>query len=186
MKVRKNVVFLDMDGVCADFDGAVSVHMHNPPEMFVPGFFRNLKVMPGAKEGVQALLDNPRLKVYIATKHTTKTDYSPSEKVGWVREHFPELVRRMFIVTDKYLLRGDYLIDDDLRWQKFPGKFIHFDRNNPAEDWKRVVQYFKDNEEDLIGPEEKAERAYQTILATQKLNAEICKLGVCIHKEHRK
>ena len=144
--VRKHVVFLDMDGVLADFDGAISVHMQDPPEMFEPGFFRNLKVMPGAKEGVQALLDNPRLKVYIGTKHTTKTDHSPSEKVAWVREHFPSLLKKMFIVTDKHLLRGDFLIDDDLRWKKFPGKFIHFDKTNPESEWKRIVQYFKDNE----------------------------------------
>jgi 5'(3')-deoxyribonucleotidase len=138
----KKVVFVDMDGVLADFDGSIEKHVLDPPEMFVPGFFRNLKVMPGAKEGVKALLNNPKIKVYIGTKHTTKTDYSPSEKVGWVREHFPELIKRMFIVTDKHLLKGDYLIDDDLRWKHFPGEFIHFDKAKPEEEWKRVVDYF--------------------------------------------
>jgi 5'-nucleotidase len=143
MKTKKKILYLDMDGVLADFDGAVTAHIHNPPEMFLPGFFRNLKVMPGAKEGVKALLDNPKLKAYIGTKHTTKTDYSPSEKVGWVREHFPELIRRMCIVTDKNLLRGDYLIDDDLRWKDFQGEFIHFDKTKPEEEWKRIVEYLK-------------------------------------------
>ena len=143
---RKKIVFIDLDGVCADFDGAIAVHIKDPPEMFEPVFFRNLKVLPGAKEGVQALLDNPRLEVYIGTKHTTKTDYSPSEKVGWVREHFPELVKRMCIVTDKNLLRGDYLIDDDRRWETFPGKFIHFDRTRSEEEWKRIVEYLKNKE----------------------------------------
>jgi 5'(3')-deoxyribonucleotidase len=111
--------------------------------MFVPGFFRNLKVMPGSKEGIEALLDNPKLRVYIGTKHTTKTDYSPSEKCGWVREHFPKLLKKMFIVTDKNLLRGDYLIDDDKRWQDFEGEFIHFDKTKPEEEWKRIVEYLK-------------------------------------------
>ena len=143
MKTKKKIVFVDMDGVLADFDGAIAVHILDPPEMFIPGFFRNLKVMPGAKEGVQALLDNPKLKVYIGTKHTTKTDHSPSEKVGWIREHFPMLVKKMCIVTDKNLLRGDYLIDDDLRWKDFQGEFIHFDRTRPEEEWRRVVEKLK-------------------------------------------
>lgn len=143
MKIKKKIIFVDMDGVLADFDGSVAVHIQDPPEMFVPGFFRNLKVMPGAKEGVQALIDNPKLKVYIGTKHTTKTDYSPSEKVAWVREHFPQLLKKMFIVTDKHLLKGDYLIDDDLRWRNFPGEFIHFDKTNSAKEWERVVEYLK-------------------------------------------
>jgi inhibitor of KinA sporulation pathway (predicted exonuclease)/5'(3')-deoxyribonucleotidase len=144
-KKGKKVVYIDMDGVIANFDGAVSSGVsHNPPEMFEPGFFRSLNVMPGAKEGVAALLANPNLKVYIGTKHTTKTDYSPSEKVGWIREHFPSLVKRMFIVTDKLLLRGDYLIDDDKKWEKFPGEFVHFDRTKPEEEWKRIVEYLKE------------------------------------------
>lgn len=143
MKTKKKIVFVDMDNVIADFDGAIAKVVHDPPEMFEPGFFRNLKVMPGAKEGVAALLQNPNLKVYIGTKHTTKTDYSPSEKVGWIREHFPSLLKRMFIVTDKHLLRGDYLVDDDKRWQNFPGTFIHFDKTKPAEEWIRVVELLK-------------------------------------------
>lgn len=135
----KKIVLCDMDGVLADFDGAVTTPGDDPPEMFVPGFFRNLKPMPGAIEGIRALIANPKLKVYIATKHTTKTDNSPSEKVAWIREHLPELLKKMFIVTDKLMLRGDYLIDDDKRWKDFKGEFIWFDKTNPEKEWKRVV-----------------------------------------------
>lgn len=183
---KKKIVFLDMDGVLADFDGSVSVHIQDPPEMFISGFFRNLKVLPGAKEGVQALLNHPKLKVYIGTKHTTKTDYSPSEKVGWVREHFPELLKRMCIVTDKNLLKGDYLIDDDTRWKTFDGEFIHFDKNRPEEEWKRVVDHIEKQLLDYMTPEERSERAYHQTLVMQEMNRKICEIGACIHEEHHK
>jgi len=182
--MTKKTVFLDMDNVIANFDGALAAVIWDPPEMFVPGFFRNLKVMPGAKEGVQALLNNPKLNVYIGTKHTTATDYSPSEKVGWVREHFPKLLKKMCIVTDKLLLRGDYLIDDDLRWKDFDGHFIHFDKTKPEEEWQRIAKYFENNK-DLLSPQEKAEVAYQSIQNTLKANDLLCSMGVCSHKEHQ-
>lgn len=140
---RKKIVLIDMDNTICDFDGAVVTPGDDPPEMFVQGFFRNLKPLPGSLDGVRALLANDRLKVYICTKHTTKTDHSPSEKVGWIREHLPELIKRMFIVTDKLMVRGDYLIDDDRRWADFEGEFIHFDKTQPAREWSRIVEKLK-------------------------------------------
>jgi 5'(3')-deoxyribonucleotidase len=50
----------------------------------------------------------------------------------------------MMIVADKNLLKGDYLIDDDLRWKDFTGKFLHFDNTKPAEEWARIVEFFKE------------------------------------------
>lgn len=140
MNNEKKIVFVDMDGVLADFNGSLAIFSKDPIEMYKEGFFRNLEVMPGAKEGIKALLKNKNLDVYIATKHLTKTDYCASEKVGWVREHFPMLVKKMFMVTNKDLLLGDYLIDDDLKWKNFYGHFIHFDHTKPEIEWKRVVE----------------------------------------------
>src|ERR1700677_2452770 len=138
----KKTVFLDMDGVLADFDGALINHIEDPPEMFVPGFFRNLTVMEGAKEGVRILLSNPNLDIYIGSKMTSKATNCATEKMEWIREHFPELLRRMVLVCAKSLLRGHVLVDDDApRWKKkFKGKFIHFDKHNPADAWRAVVE----------------------------------------------
>ena len=138
----KRIIFLDMDGVLADFDGAVKNHVPDPPEMFVPGFFRNLAVMEGAKEAVAALLANKKLEVYIGSKMTSKVPSCASEKMEWIAKHFPALKRHMVLVCDKKLLRGHVLVDDDIkRWgHKFVGHFIHFNRNKPAESWKAVVK----------------------------------------------
>jgi hypothetical protein len=148
------IVFLDMDGVLADFDGALppdqrrknGVDRWDPPAMFEPGFFRGLPVMPGAKEAVSALMASPNIQLYIGSKPTTKALTCPTEKYQWIGEHFPDLLRRMCLVSDKSLLRGDFLVDDDKdRWAGvFVGTFIHFDREHPRHSWAGVVG-------DLIG-----------------------------------
>lgn len=135
------IVFLDMDGVLADFDGAIPPGSgEDPPEMFVPGFFRNLKVMPGAAAAVGALMADPRYEVYIGSKPTTKATTCATEKYEWVGEHFPKLLRRIVLVCDKRLLRGDFLVDDDKKWMTFEGEFIYFDRTNPRREWVNVLQ----------------------------------------------
>lgn len=131
-----------MDGVLADFDAAIKNHIDDPPEMFVPGFFRSLAVMEGAKEAVKALLANKNLDIYIGSKVTSKVPTCATEKMQWIAFHFPELKRRMCLICDKGLLRGDVLIDDDIkRWgQKFHGQFIHFDTKHPKKSWKAIVK----------------------------------------------
>lgn len=141
------VVFVDLDGVMADFDGAVTSGVENdPPEMFVAGFFRNLKVMEGAKEAIEILMANPNLEIYVGSKPTYKNTKCATEKFDWIQEHFPALKKRMVLVCDKKLLRGDFLIDDDVkRWgHKFKGAFIHFDRFKPKQEWARITELLKD------------------------------------------
>jgi len=143
------VIFLDMDGVMADFDGAItSKGVYDPPEMFVPGFFRNLKVTEGAKEAVEALLALPDVEIYIGSKMTSKAPNCATEKVEWIKEHFPDLLKNMVLCCDKKLLRGDILIDDDMeRWGKsFIGLFLHFDHTNHKKSWKTVVRMVKQYE----------------------------------------
>lgn len=143
----KTIVFVDMDGVLADFDGAVTSGVKkDPPEMFVPGFFRKLNVMEGAKEGIAALLANPNISVYIGSKPTYANTLCATEKMDWIQEHFPELKKRMVLVCDKKLLRGNFLIDDDVeRWgHKFKGAFIFFDRTKPKQEWQRIANFFRD------------------------------------------
>jgi len=143
--MTKQIVFVDMDGVLADFDGAISKAMVDPPEMFVPGFYKNLKVMPGAYRGIAELLSLEHISLYVGSKPTTGNLFSTIEKYEWIAVNFPRLLKRIVLVCDKSLLRGDFLIDDDKdRWaHKFKGEFIHFDRLNSANSWKNIVCKFK-------------------------------------------
>ena len=92
----KLTVFIDMDGVLADFDSQIdpSYKFNDPPEMFTEGFYRKLPVMDGAKEAITSMLSNPRLDLYIASKPTVKNLHSTIEKYQWIQEHFPELLKK--------------------------------------------------------------------------------------------
>ena len=143
----KKIVFLDMDGPLANFNAGVGRENFepDPPEMFVKGFFRSLPVVPGAREAVTQLLQIDSLDLYIGSKHTTSNFNCASEKVEWIAAEFPELLKKMLLICDKTLLKGDYLIDDDLRWKGFDGLFIHFDPKNPEKSWGEIVEFMKSN-----------------------------------------
>lgn len=75
-------------------------------------WFRNLPVTRGAQEGVEALLTNPDLEIWVCTKPMEKNDRCRDDKSEWLREHFPALAKRMICAPDKSLIRGDVLLDD--------------------------------------------------------------------------
>lgn len=134
-----------MDGVLADFRKGVGRpnFSPDPPEMFEKGFFRTLPLMPNAKEAVKQLLKCSYLDVYIATKPTTGNLWCATEKYQWIEEHFPELLKKMFVICDKGQLNGDYLIDDDkTQWgDKFKGTFLHFNEFDPESSWNEILKY---------------------------------------------
>lgn len=141
------VVYIDMDGVLADFDRCVASPrdpgLGLPSEMLHKGFFRQLPVMDGAKEAIEILLSEPEVQLFIATKISTKNLHAATEKLQWLEEHFPELVKNVFIACDKTKLKGDLLIDDFIRWKGFEGHFFHFDKLNPTNSWKQAVALIK-------------------------------------------
>lgn len=148
--MNKKIVFVDLDGVLADFTVAAGLKrgewVDDPPAMFEKGFFLNLPIIPSAKLSMKILLDISELDIYIATKPTTKNMHSATEKYQWVNRYFPELLRKIFLTCDKGLLRGDYLIDDSPRWSSaFKGKFLYFDEAQPETSWKTITDYFLTN-----------------------------------------
>ena len=142
------IIYLDMDGVLADFFaglGRVVSPDEDPTEIYEKGFYRNLPVMEGAKEAVAKLLAHPDLKIYIASKpcNTRKNPHCPSEKYEWIDEHFPELYNKIYLTCNKNRLTGNFLIDDHPhKWNKFEGTVIKFDPKEPVESWKKVLSIF--------------------------------------------
>ena len=135
------IVLIDMDGVIARFDTSVHRHLTEDlgydvdikdiniegvkrlaktmPDITQdvidwytrPGFFLNLEVMPGAKEGIKHLQDNG-LEVFILTAPLWQA-HSRSEKAEWLYKHFPKIpYRNIIMASKKHLVCGDYFIDD--------------------------------------------------------------------------
>ncbi len=130
----KKVILTDMDSIIADFYfGVLDAYKADtgvdlPPEYIggwdcdfpngknifhyfsQPGFFRNLKVIPGSQEVLKALHDQGN-EIVIASAATLTN--APGEKYEWLDEHFPWIKRdRVFFGKEKFRLRGDVLIDD--------------------------------------------------------------------------
>lgn len=123
-------LFVDSDGVIADFDGYVKTHFGKPVSAFEKGtfwaalthrdthvekFFRSLPKMPDADVLVEYLRAQPvkSVKVLTACGYTPKD--AKEQKVAWYDEHYPGLE---CIVVSKSPDKAEYahpyaiLIDD--------------------------------------------------------------------------
>lgn len=136
-------LFLDCDGVLADFDAAFISHFGHAPrdyedrngsEVFwrdirheVTEFYRNLPLMRDARE----LFDAVRHLRPIILTGCPMGGWAEAQKQAWAAEHFPGTPMITCMSRDKRLFcrKGDILIDDLLRyrdrWEGAGGIFIH-------------------------------------------------------------
>jgi hypothetical protein len=134
-------LFLDCDGVLADFDaGAVRLLGMRPREFearhgkrefwrrlaTAKGFYANLPLMPDATE------------LFEGVKHLSPTiltglplgKWAAPQKVQWAAEHFPGTPIITCMARDKYryMQPGDVLVDDSpthvAAWENAGGTFI--------------------------------------------------------------
>jgi hypothetical protein len=66
-----------------------------------------------------------------------------TEKAYWIRKHLGfETQEKLILCTDKSLLKGDYLIDDQIGsgQENFEGELITFG-SEPTTDWIEVLKY---------------------------------------------
>lgn len=135
-------IYLDCDGVLADFDKGAEAILGMPPRQFenrhglgqfwkrlatAPGFFERLDLMPDAME------------LYEAVRHTDpviltglpRGKWAEPQKRRWAERHFPGVP---VITTSAALKRehchpGDALVDDRDHfrhlWEQEGGVFIH-------------------------------------------------------------
>ena len=144
--MNKKIVYIDLDGVLANFQKGVGRKVdrfERPNEMLQRGFYANLEVLDGSYKAICELLLSDKLDIYIASKPTIYNPYCMSEKYEWVYKHFPELIKKVNLVCDKGLLKGDFLIDDSTRWHgKFEGQCLKFDPDNSKFSWDCIIKFF--------------------------------------------
>jgi len=146
MTSKKKIVYIDMDGVVADFDKHRDLHKLIPypkgeSTKVHKGFFKELDFIEGAFEALHEL-DKYYDIYFLSTPQWSNPDCW-SEKREWVEEKFGDLMRKKLILThNKGLLKGDYLIDDRVVHgvDNFEGEHIHFGTEKfPT--WKEVLSY---------------------------------------------
>ena len=144
--MNKYRIFIDMDGVIADFESAAEaealvkgVTKLSRPDLFVN--YRALGVIDGAIEAVAKL--NADHEVFIASTPPWTRPEVWGHKREWIGEHFPYLKRRIILTHRKDLLIGDILIDDS-RWRgqpDFQGEWFWFNQNWKNKNWKACLEW---------------------------------------------
>ncbi|HEX8064792.1 MAG TPA: hypothetical protein VF535_16465 [Allosphingosinicella sp.] len=150
-------LYLDCDGVLADFDaGAAAVlGMHpkayekrNGPGRFwaklakAPDFYFGLPLLDGATELFEAVR---HLDPIILTG-LPRGNWAADQKVRWAAKHFPgtRIITTLARDKRKHAEEGDVLVDDQLRhaalWEEAGGVFIH--HKSVAETLERLEEYF--------------------------------------------
>lgn len=135
-------LFLDCDGVLADFDARVEALLGLPPKpaidrmglsefwaklQSVPDFYATLPLMPDARELFDAVA---HLRPVILTG-CPRGGWAERQKEKWVATHFPgtPIITCMAVNKRSHCTPGDVLVDDTDRfrplWEKAGGTFVH-------------------------------------------------------------
>ena len=101
-----------------------------------PGFFYNMDPMPGAVEGMRALIADG-YDIIILTRPPDESSHGVADKQAWIRERFPSLasMKHQIFTTRKELIDGALLFDD------CPDHLIQWKERHPGGiaatlDWK--------------------------------------------------
>ena len=141
------IVYVDMDNVMCDFNGAKKRALKENPGIEFPhsqvDFFRKLEPIYGVGDALKSFID-AGVDVYILTAPSTMNPMSYIEKMLWVRDHLGQFwVERLIISKHKHLNKGDILIDDmasGCGQDKFEGELVQFG-SKKFPNWATVKEY---------------------------------------------
>jgi 5'-nucleotidase len=155
----KKVIYLDMDGVVADFDprlrqfnpemGSLNKEDHqklvDKTYEENPRIFSQLEPVKGAVESVKDLLKMPEADLYFVSATIWDVPEGYTDKRLWLEKHFGSAVSKRLIITQrKDLRRGDFLVEDRTRQgaDEFEGEHIQFG-NREFPNWTVTLLYLK-------------------------------------------
>lgn len=150
-------LYLDCDGVLADFDAGAERLLGMKPKTFAerynlgkmwaklaqaPNFYGTLPLMPGAVRLFEAVR---HLEPVILTG-LPRGGWAAPQKVAWAAEHFPgtRIITCMAVDKREHCAEGDVLVDDMLKhralWEGVGGIFIH--HRNVDNTLRELGRYF--------------------------------------------
>lgn len=155
--MTKPFLFLDQDGVLADFDKSVNEHnslKHPSTFKLGVGSYKNLELMDENIPKYLKELSN-KYDIYVATKIPHDNPFSAYEKIEWIKAHIPMLQKKVIITPNKGLLGDETSVLVDDRPNKasidcFKGDLVYFgnDLHNQAvyntTDWAQLFVFLMD------------------------------------------
>ena len=160
-ELKKKVLYIDMDGVVADFWKAIQINqpkiddkkyfpVYADQEKEVdaicernPHIFKYLSPIEGAIEATKPLFE--KFDVYFLSTPMWDVPESYTDKRLWLEKHYGNLAKKRLILTNrKDLDIGDILVDDRLKngAKDFKGIHVHFGTKE-FPDWESVVNFLK-------------------------------------------
>jgi 5'-nucleotidase len=148
--VNKTKLFLDMDGVLADFIKAVKEHPdyeisneHDTIDQL--DVFGILEPMEGAIEAVGKLWNSGKYDMYIASTAPWDNVAAWTHKRQWIERYLPMFKKRLILTHHKDMLCGnkqDIIIDDRLKngVEKWNGVHLHYGTDG-METWVEVLKF---------------------------------------------
>lgn len=143
------LVYIDLDGVVADFVSAMNAHplrnelpFNKDPDT-IPGLFRSLKPIESAISSIEKLLHSEKYEVYFLSTAPWNNPSAWTDKRLWLAEQFGDIINRRLILTHrKDLVKGDILIDDrpNNGTKDFEGELIKFG-SDEYPNWDSVINY---------------------------------------------
>lgn len=134
-------LYVDMDGVLCNYKIAFLSNNTEKYPQSVLGFYEKLLPLQGAIESFNNLRQH--YDVWILTRPSVHNLHCYTEKARWVRQYLGfDAQKKLILCCDKSLLKGDYLIDDQVGFgqEEFEGTLINFG-SEKFPDWESVVKY---------------------------------------------
>ena len=144
--MSKTIIHVDLDDTLCLYTEARNSALEDNPRISYPqsqyGFFRNLAPIGEGVSVVRNLIKDSRYEVHILTAPSYKNPLCYTEKRDWVEKYFgEEFCKHLIICHNKGLIKGDYLIDDNIEGkgqENFEGEVLQI--KDYQEDWKYVAK----------------------------------------------
>ena len=142
-------IYIDMDDTICDFETdfqkkRIPNKVEFPHSLY--GFFRELTPIKGAVDTIQDWFNRPEhFDVWFLSRPSVMNPSCYSEKAEWIDRYFGQIgLERLVLATDKSLVKGDYLIDDEINCGQleFEGKHMRFGENHEYKSWRQIKEYF--------------------------------------------